>query len=96
MEGKTTRTFGPSRENEIRYSRTYVMFLVPLAVLLTILWGAALWVLIAGLLSGEANRIIGGGFFVTGGAVVLGISWWNAARALRDRRIQQRQLQERR
>ena len=73
-----TRT---AREHDIRYSRTYVMYLVPLAVILTIGWCIGLWTLIAGLTTGDFEKTVGGGFVTVAGSVVLWISWRNALQA---------------
>ncbi len=92
MNQKRRRAFGPSRENEVRYSRTYAMYLVPLAVVFTIAWCAALAMFTAGIFAADGERIIAGGFIVLFGSVICIAAWRNACGALRDRRIQKRQL----
>jgi phosphate/sulfate permease len=74
------------------YSRTYVMYLVPLAILFSLVWLAAAIYLAFGIARSDGEAIIGGVIGTVLFLPLLAIGWKNALSALRDRRIQKRQL----
>jgi len=77
---------GPSRENQLRYAKTYAMYLVPLAIIFGAAWLFFLSYLVSGVAHGRGDQIINGLFLSVGGAIAARLSWRNARQSVRDYR----------
>ena len=86
------KAWRPSRRNEITYSRTCVMYLVPLAVLFVALFLGSATYFALGFLHADGEALVLDALASAASLLLALIALRNARAALRDRRIQRQQL----
>jgi hypothetical protein len=79
--------WGPSRWNDLRYAKTRMLYMAPLAFIFTAFWLYGLFMLATGLMRGNGDRIIMGGFIGIGAWWSVRNSWRRYRAALRDHRL---------
>jgi hypothetical protein len=84
-------SWGTSRHNDLRFARTRVLYMGPLAVIFTAIWLYGLGLLVEGLTRGNGNHILVGLFVGVMMWWLVRISWRHYRAAVADqRRVKER------